>query len=135
MGTSTFSGPLRVGSSDGVNGTVTVARNISIAATAVANTDFTIQMPDEYQLLRITNYNTTTYTGTTVTLSVGTTAGGAEIVNAHNIKPAGVHTTTFVTTFNPTDVTNRTLYLRIAQTGATAVGASVVTFEYAPLAG
>lgn len=133
MSTSTFSGPLRVGSSDGVNGTVITARSISISATANTNTDFTFSMPAGYQLLRITNYNTTTYTGTTVTLSVGTTAGGAEIISAHNIKPAGVHTMGFVSTYNPTNVTSQTLYLRIAQTGQTAIGASVVTFEYVPL--
>ncbi len=133
MGTSTFSGPLRVGQSDGVNGIVPAVRTVNIAATAVANTDFTIAMPAGYQLLRITVYNTTTYTGTTVTLSVGTASGGAQIVNAHNILPAGVHATTIVSTFNPTNVTNQTLFLRITQTGPTAVGASTVVFEYLPL--
>lgn len=133
MGTATFSGPLRVGQNDGVNGIVPAVRTINIAATAVANTDFTIAMPPGYQLLRITVYNTTTYTGATVTLSVGTAAGGAQIVNAHNILPAGVHTTTIVSSFNPTNVTSQTLFLRIAQTTPTAVGASVVVFEYIPL--
>lgn len=133
MGTATFSGPLRVGANDGPNGVVTVVRTINIAATAVANTDFTIAMPAGYQLLRIVNYNTTTYTGTTVNLSVGTAVGGAQIISAHDIKPAGVHPMTIVSTFNPTNVTNQTLFLRIAQTGPTAVGASVVVFEYVPL--
>lgn len=133
MGTTTFSGPLRVGDPDGAVGVATVTRSINISATAVANTDFTIPMPAGYRLLRITNYNSTTYTGATVTLSVGTAAGGTQIINAHNILPAGVHTMAFVAAFNPTNVTNTTLFLRIAQTTPTAVGASTVVFEYVPL--
>ena len=90
-------------------------------------------MPAGYQLLRVTNYNTTTYTGTTVSLQIGTAAGGNQIIAGHDIKPAGVHTMTIASSFNPTNVTNQTLFLRIAQTGPTNVGASNVVFEYVPL--
>lgn len=136
MANTTFSGPLRVGLSDGAVGVVLVTRSLSLSVNAVTNTDFTMQMPGRYHLLRATNYNTATYTGGgQVHLSIGTTAGGGEIVLNHDVKAGGVHTLPFVTAFNSTNMSNTILYVRLAQTTTpTAVGSSILVLEYIPLA-
>lgn len=136
MGYSTFSGPLRVGDKDGAVGVVLVTRSLSLSVNAVTNTDFTIQMPPRYHLMRAANYNTATYTGGgQVHLSIGTTAGGGEIVLNHDVKAGGVHALPFVTAFNSTNMSNTILYVRLAQTTTpTAVGSSILVLEYIPLA-
>lgn len=135
MGFTTFSGPLRVGEADGAVGVVLVTRRLGLFVNAVTNTDFTIQMPSRYHLVRATNYNTATYTGGgQIHLSVGTTAGGGDIVLNHDVKAGGVHDLPFVTAFNPTNMSNTILYVRVAQTTSpTAVGSSILVFEYIPI--
>lgn len=135
MGTTTFSGPLRVGEADGAVGVVIVGRRFGLFVNAVTNTDFTIQMPGRYHLLRAANYNTATYTGGgQVHLSIGTTAGGGDIVLNHDIKAGGVHDLPFVTAFNSTNMSNTILYVRLTQTASpTAVGSSTLVLEYIPI--
>ena len=135
MGFTTFSGPLRVGEADGAVGVVLVTRRLGLFVNAVTNTDFTIQMPSRYHLVRATNYNTATYTGGgQIHISVGTTAGGGDIVLNHDVKAGGVHDLPFVTAFNPTNMSNTILYVRVAQTTSpTAVGSSILVFEYIPI--
>lgn len=134
MANTTFSGPLRVGNSDTVVGVVSVARSLSLVPTAAANTDLTLAMPAGYGLLRITFYTTTAYTGTTITAQVGTTSGGSDVVAAVSIKAAGVVSAT-IAIANPTSMTASTLFVRLAQTGATAVGAGQMVVEYLPISG
>lgn len=134
MANTTFSGPIRVGNADTVVGVVPVARTLSLVPTASANTDLTLAMPAGYGLLRITFYTTTAYTGTTVTAQVGTTAGGTDVVAAVSVKAAGVVSAT-IAIANPTSMTASTLFVRIAQTGATAVGAGQMVVEYLPISG
>ena len=134
MANTTFSGPLRVGQADTVVGVVPVARTLSLVPTAAANTDLTLAMPAGYGLLRITFYTTTAYTGTTITAQVGTTAGGSEVVAAVSIKSAGVVSAT-IAIANPTSMTAANLFVRLAQTGATAVGAGQMVVEYLPISG
>lgn len=134
MGASTFSGPLRVGNADTVVGTVPVARTLALTPTAAANTDLTLAMPAGYGLLRITFYTTTAYTGSTVTAQVGTAAGGTQVVAATNIKAAGV-VSAVIAIANPLAMTDQTLFVRIVQTGATAVGAGTMVVEYLPISG
>ena len=135
MGFSTFSGPLRVGDKDGAVGVVIATRSIDVSPQAVTNTDFVFAMPPRYRLLRATCYTTVEHLGGSAQLSIGTTPGGGEIVDHHNIKPLGVHELSLVSTFNAVDVTSTTLFLRVYQSSTpSAVGSATVVFEYIPLA-
>lgn len=133
MANTTFSGPLRIGNADTVVGVVPAARTLSLVPTAAASTDLTLAMPAGYGLLRITFYTTTAYTGTTVTAQVGTASGGSQVVAAVSIKAAGVVSAT-IAIADPTLMT-QTLFVRIAQTGQTAVGAGQMVVEYLPISG
>lgn len=135
MGHSTFSGPLRVGDKDGAVGVVIATRSIGLSPQAVTNTDFAFAMPPRYHLLRATCYVTVGHSGGSVQLVIGTTLGGSEVIDHHNIKPLGVHELPLVSAFNAVDVTSTTLFLRIHQSSTpSATGSATVVFEYIPLA-
>lgn len=134
MGASTFSGPLRAGR-PAVVGEVKLVRLLDLVPQAAANTDLTLALP-RCRILRFVVATRTAYTGTTVTLSLGTAAGGAQLVNAANIKAQGVvDGLTIVATGVPTmhAFTGGTLHARIAQTGETAVGLATLFVEYIAL--
>ena len=101
--------------------------------TAAASTDLTVTIPAGH-LLRISERTTIAYTGTTVTVQVGTTAGGVDVVAATDIKAIASRALTLVdaSTAAFTPLPAGTLYVRIAQTGQTAVGAGQLIFELLP---
>lgn len=109
------------------------ARALSLVPTANANTDLTVTLPAGY-LLRISERTTLAYTGTTVTVQIGTTVGGVDIVAATDIKAIASRALTLVdaSTASFTPLSGGTLYVRIAQTGQTAVGAGQLIFELLP---
>lgn len=114
-------------------GTV-VARSLSLVPTAAVSTDLTITVPLGHAV-RILQRTTTAYTGNTVTVQVGTTAGGVDIVAAVDIKAKAARILTLVDAssdlFSP--LTQTTLYVRIAQTATvTAVGAGLLIIEIVP---
>lgn len=135
MATATFSGPLRVGNSDGVTGTVPVDILFAVAATAVANTDTILVMPPQgYRLKAIKFVTNTSFTGTTATCQVGTTAGGAEVVAAVNVKPIAEVNATLVPALAAIQLSMATpLFIRLTQTGPTAVGFMIGIASYIPL--
>ena len=108
-------------------------RTISLVPTAAANTDLTIPIPAGH-VLRILQRTTTAYTGATATVQVGTTAGGAEVVAAADIKAVASRALTLVdaNTASFTPLAASTLYVRIAQTTPTAVGAGLLIIEFLP---
>ncbi len=109
------------------------ARVVSLVPTAAASTDLTVTVPAGH-LLRISERTTVAYTGTTVTVQVGTTAGGVDVVAATDIKAIASRALTLVdaSTAAFTPLPAGTLYVRIAQTGQTGVGAGQLIFELLP---
>lgn len=109
------------------------ARSVALVPTAAASTDLTLTVPVGH-MLRISERTTTGFTGTTVTVQVGTTAGGADVVAATDIKAVASRALTLVdaNTASFTPLPAGTLYVRIAQTGQTAVGAGQLIFELSP---
>lgn len=135
MATTTFSGPLRVGSAAANTAwPVIAAASIALTPTAAASTEFTVVVP-KCRILRVTTGTDTAFTGATVTAQVGTTLGGAQIVAAVDVKPAAtVNHTLVAATLDDTLAEGTTLYVRLAQTTPTAVGDAVMTIEFVPLA-
>lgn len=101
---------------------------ITLTPLAQANTDFTLAIPTGITVLRATTITTTAYTGTTVTLQLGSTAGGTELVAAVSVKAAGTVAHTLVAPV--VGFGTGTLFARLVQTGATNVGAGVCVIEY-----
>lgn len=109
------------------------SRSVSLPVTAVANTDFTVTLPP-CNILRVTQRTTVAYTGTTVTGQVGTTSGGTEIVAAADIKAIASRTPAVVdaNTASFTPFAGGSIFIRIIQTGPTAVGAGRFVIEFEP---
>jgi hypothetical protein len=128
-----FSGPLEIGEG-GTIGRPSEVIAVPLSVLAQANTDFTVALP-RCRVLRITQRTNTAYTGTTVTLQLGTTAGGQEVVAAGDIKAqAAARALTLVAAAAPglSDF-GGTLFGRLAQTGPTAVGAGEMYVEFVRL--
>lgn len=100
------------------------------------NVDATLVVPVGSQIVNLFADTLTAWNSdTTASLTIGTTAGGAEFMDATDVKSAGRETTA------PTaadlalwdDVgTSNTLYARVAQVGNTSAGQLRVTVIYAP---
>jgi len=136
MATTTFSGPVRVGNASAA-AVLLATTTLSLAPTAAANTDLTLQMPAGIAgVIRITSFTTTAYTGNTVTVQVGTTSGGVDVVAAASIKAAGTVAHTLVAAGLGVDLalpSSSILYVRIVQTATvTAVGAGTMVVEFIP---
>lgn len=133
MATSTFRGPLQQGLPSLIGG-VPAWRSLDLVPLAAANTDLTLAMP-RCRILRFLVMTRTAFTGATVALSLGTAAGGAQLVSAADIKAQGlINALTAVAAGVPTlyDFTGGTLYARLAQGTPTAVGLATLFVEYLP---
>ena len=133
MATSTFSGPVRVGNASAA-AVLLATTTLSLVPTAAADTDLTLQMPAGIAgVIRITSFTTTAYT---VTVQVGTTSGGVDVVAAVSIKAAGTVAHTLVAAGLGVDLalpSSSILYVRIVQTATvTAVGAGTMVVEFIP---
>lgn len=128
-----LSGPLEIGEPGTIGRPVeTIAVPLSVLAQA--STDFTVALP-RCRVLRATQRTNTAYTGTTVSLQLGTTAGGQEVVAAVDVKAqAAARALTLVATAAPglSDFSG-TLFGRLAQTGPTAVGGGELYIEFVRL--
>lgn len=157
MGTSTFSGPLvagtvRQGAYVNANA-VQLAEIVPISVTAALTTDIgPVYIPANSTVIGMTTFTGTAFTGATVTISIGSTLGGAEYVAATTIKAAGTFAHTLVsgalgnaatagsglmntasdTTISPLAGAPTTpIYVRITQTATvTAVGAATLVIQY-----
>jgi hypothetical protein len=159
MGTSTFSGPLQAGTVrqgpyENIS-PVELTAIVPITVTAVASTDFVVYLPAYSTVTTVQNYTGTAFTGATVTVALGSTAGGTDYVQAaQTIKAAtttaalatillngfGSYTTVGSGLMNlPADATataanngipTAAIYIRVAQTSPTAVGSSTLIIKY-----
>jgi hypothetical protein len=111
------------------NGRSVLALAVPITVLAQANTDFTVPVQDPARIFRATMLTTTAFTGATVALSLGSSAGGAQIVNAADVKAAGAAALTLVGTAG-WSLTGGTLFGRMAQTTPTNVGAGTLIVEF-----
>jgi hypothetical protein len=128
-----FSGPLEIGEAGTVGRPVEVIA-APLSVLAQASTDFSVALP-RCRVLRVTQRTNTAYTGTTVTLQLGTTAGGQEVVAAVDVKAqSAARALTLVAAAAPglSDFAG-TLFGRLAQTGPTAVGVGEVYVEFVRL--
>lgn len=119
-------------------GSTVLAQQVTIVAAAVASQDFTAYLPDGAILDDVIMDTTVAPTGTTAVVSGGTTLGGTEVWSATDVKATPRTRPTFtvaqlaVTQALP-DVAGQSdtpVYIRLAQTGPTAVGTIVVTLLY-----
>lgn len=100
------------------------------------NVDATITIPVGSQIVNIWADTLTAWDSvTSASLTIGTTAGGAEYMDATDVKTAGRETTAptaaDLALWDDVGSTN-TLYIRVAQTGNTSAGQLRVTVVYAP---
>lgn len=100
---------------------------LNLPVTAVASTEFTMTLPP-CTIFRATTVTTTAYTGATVTIQLGTTLGGVDIVAATTIKAQGLFAHTVVAA--GAKFAGGTVFIRAAQTTPTAVGLGVLAVEY-----
>lgn len=135
MAQTTFSGPVRVGKGDNTSAwPLVAAATVTLTPTAAASTEFTVVLP-KCRIQRITTQTSTAFTGATVTAQVGTALGGAQIVAAVTVLAAGTVNHTLVAAAQAaTLAADTTLFIRLAQTTPTAVGAGTMTIEFIPLA-
>ena len=127
----------RGGYADAMSGIIGVSdfsQKLLLPVTAVANTDFTLSLPPGGCLFSAVVFTTTAYTGTTVTVQLGLSAGDASYVAATTIKAIGMFPLTLVQAAGagPAIMPNASpnLFIRVVQTGATAVGSSFLVISY-----
>lgn len=132
MATTHLSGPLEIGVGAAAGRPVEVI-TVPLAALAQASTDFTFTLP-ACRILRATQRTSVAFTGNTVTLALGTAAGGAQLVAAADIKAkAAARALTLVDAAADTFAAfaGGLVYGRIAQTATeTAVGAGELYIEF-----
>lgn len=118
------------GTPEGARSIVTSVVLSTITPTANASTDSTVALPVGYRLLRATVQTNVAFTGATVTLQIGSAAGGAQYVAATDIKAVGnyqlVLTTAAMAAIN---AAGGVVYVRLAQTTPTAVGSARLIIE------
>lgn len=131
MTTTHFAGPLEVGVAPALGRPVEM-QVLSLVPTAAASTALTMTLP-ACRIVRVTQRTTTAYTGNTVTVAVGTTVGGVDIVAAATIKTKANRVMTLVDA--SADIlaafAGGVVYVTIAQTATeTAVGAGELMVEF-----
>ncbi len=141
-GTGTYSqGPHKLGSTPGPDrdtGTVACMERVKVEATAVATQDVIAYLPAGSTLIDVILDAAVTPTGTTATISGGTTVGGTELWNATDTK-ATPRTRPIFTTAQVLQMqampkvagqSDSPVHIRLTQTGPTAVGAVAVMLIY-----
>lgn len=113
-------------------GRVPAVLEVALTPTAAASTDFSFTLPPNSKLVSVREVTDTAFTGTTVTVQLGSTAGGVDYVAAADIKAAAVRDLTLLSPAMAALASPGTVFGRIAQTGATAVGAGRLLVTYLP---
>ena len=137
-----FEGAVKSGStpSEFANvGYAVFAQSVVVSALAAAgnnNVDVSLTVPRGAQIHSINVDTLTAWDSvTSASLTIGTTAGGAEFYDATDVKTNGRETTTITAAdlglWQDVGATN-TLVIRVAQTGTTAAGQARVTVLYSP---
>ena len=157
MSTSTFSGPILVGTvRQGAytnTGLVQLAETLSIQAVAALTTDYgPLYIPANSTVTSMTTFTGTAFTGATATITVGSTLGGAEYVASTTVKANAAFAHTLVVTAlgslgtagsglmntaadstvsDLAGVPTTPIYVRITQTATTtAVGTATFVVQY-----
>lgn len=138
-----FTGPLEVGTGPGTEstgkGTVVLTQTTLLNFTAESgggsdNVDATVVLPLRAQILAIYVDTLTAWDSvTSAGLTIGTTAGGTEILSSSDVKSNGRETTApsaaQLAVWDDISTTT-TMYIRVAQVGNTTAGQARVTFVY-----
>ena len=125
-----------VDSTTGIAAKAHVSQRVTLAVTAVANTDFTVSIPPGATLTSLVVYTGTAFTaGTDCKISAGISAGDASYVALQTVAAIGVVTLTLVAaaaaTLGAFPAGSPNLFVRLVQTGtATAVGAATLVVNY-----
>lgn len=118
----------------GVKGLNDFVMKIPLPVTATANTDFTTTLPAGGTLLNASVYTTVAYTGATVALTMGTSAGDNSIVTTVSIKAVGLVPLTLIQAAAAAPgimpATSPNLFWRLAQGTPTAVGTAFLILNY-----
>lgn len=140
-----FTGPVEVGTAAASEtttgkGYAVLTQTVLLDFTAESgggsdNVDATVTLPADSQILAIyvdtlTAWNSVTSAG----LTIGTTAGGTDILGSSDVKSNGRETTAptaaQLAVWDDIDATT-TMYIRVAQVGNTTAGQARVSFVYA----
>lgn len=131
MTTTHFTGPLEIGIGGAPVTRPTEVLAVPLTVTAVASTAIVVPIP-ACRILRVTERTLVAFTAATITLALGTTVGGEEIVAAVDIKAkAASRALTLVAA--SADVMDAlaagNLHITMAQGTPTAVGSGVLLIE------
>jgi hypothetical protein len=141
-----FTTPLEVGSAPSTD-TVAGKGNVVVSQTSLINfvaeggggsdnVDATLTLPINSQILAIYVDTLTAWDSvTSAGLTIGTAAGGTEILSSSDVKSNGRETTAptaaQLAVWDDIGTTN-TMYIRVAQVGNTTAGQARVTIVYSP---
>lgn len=136
-----FTGPLEVGTAASTDttagkGRVVLSQTalINFSATGTTNVDATFTLPASSQIVNFFVDTLTAWdSATSASLTIGSTAGGTEYFTGVDVKTNGRETASnsAAQLAAMDDIgTNTTVYVRVAQTGATTAGQARVTLEY-----
>lgn len=110
--------------------TVVIDRNTS----GTVNVDATFTLPKNAQIIALFPDTLTAWdSATSAGLTIGSTAGGAEYMTSVDVKSNGRETPSYSAAQLAAmdDIgTNTTVYVRVAQVGATTAGQARVTIQY-----
>lgn len=134
MGSSTFSGPVRVGSAPAI-GTTLLSQVIPLVRDATLVQNGTIYLPANAQIVDILADATIAWdSATTATLSVGISSGAQTYANGVNMKTANRARPTFTAAqliaMNDIGATNLAVVATVTSVGQPTVGAGRVTVLY-----
>jgi hypothetical protein len=124
-----------IDASSGIKGLTDYIIKLPLPVTATANTDFTVSLPPGGTLLNASVYTSVAYTGNTVTIALGVSAGDATYVTATTIKAIGVYPLTLLqpAAAGPAimPATSPNLFIRVIQTATTTnVGTAFLVLNY-----
>ena len=107
---------------------------VNFSATGTVNVDSTFTLPKGAQILNFLVDTLTAWdSGTSAGLTIGSTAGGTDYFTSVDVKSAGRETASNsnaqLAAFDDIG-TNTTVYVRVAQVGATTAGQARVTIQY-----
>jgi hypothetical protein len=108
---------------------------LPLSVLAQANTDFVASIPQGATLLGGTVLTNTAFTGTTCAITIGSTAGGADYVASVSVKAQAAVSLSLAAGAGIPLALNLpappNIFVRLAQTGATNVGAGMLHLTFA----
>lgn len=106
-------------------------KTITLQAASSANVDAVISIPKNTKIVNIMADTTVAWTATTASLTVGSSAGGTQYASGSDVKtitraPTAAYTAAQLAAMDNVGA-NTSIHVRVASTGATAVGTTAVT--------